>query len=87
MDELGSRSKEDVQDPSETKGIKIKKVPSSITQEDLITPKEREWFIDGCNGDLRDETLVDCSLDASPRAGELLNCKTKHVVHDKYGLS
>ena len=78
---LGSRSKNEVGDPVETKNIKIKKVKNSITREDLITSDDRIKLIDGCNGNLRNETLIDCAIDA----GELLNLKIKHVTQDKYG--
>ncbi|NND86965.1 MAG: site-specific integrase [Nitrosopumilus sp.] len=82
---LGHRSKNEVGDPIETKDIKIKRVENSITREDLITPDDRIKLIDGCNGNPRNEALIDCSIDAGSRAGELLNLKIKHVSQDKYG--
>lgn len=83
---LGSRSKNDVGDPTETKGIKIKRVASSITRDDLIiSNQDRQKLVDGCNGNLRNEALIDCALDAGPRAGEILNLKLKHVAQDKRG--
>lgn len=41
--------------------------------------------MDGCNGNPRNEALIDCAIDAGSRAGELLNLKIKHVAQDKYG--
>ncbi len=41
--------------------------------------------MEGCNGNLRNEALIDCALDAGPRAGEILNLKLKHVTQDKHG--
>ena len=38
---LGSRRKEEVGDPQETKGVKIKKVKDKIVREDLITEEDR----------------------------------------------
>ena len=83
---LGSRSKNDVGDPIETKGIKIKRVASAITHDDLIISNEdRRKLVEECNGNLRNEALIDYALDAGPRAGEILNLKLKHVVQDKHG--
>lgn len=83
---LGSRSKNDVGDPIETKGIKIKRVASAITRDNLIISNDdRRKLVSGCNGNLRNEALIDCALDVGPRAGEILNLKLKHVTQDKYG--
>lgn len=83
---LGSRSKSDVGDPPEIKGIKTKRVASAITRDDLIISNEdRRKLVEGCNGNLRNEALIDCALDAGPRAEEILNLKLKHVVQDKRG--
>ncbi len=84
---LGSRSKNDVGDPVETKHIKVKRVPNSLTREDLLTPDDRKKILDGCNGNPRNEALIDCVIDAGPRAGEILNLKIKHVSQDKYGFT
>ncbi len=83
---LGSRSKDSVGDPIETKDIKIKKVSNSLTREDLLTSDDRLKLLDGCNRNPRNEALIDCAIDAGSRAGEILNLKIKHVSQDKYGF-
>ena len=83
---LGNRKMKKVGDPSETKDIVVGEVESEIMREELLNPEEdRRKLLEGCNGNLRNIALIDCSFDAGPRAGEILNCKLKHITQDKYG--
>jgi integrase len=83
---LGNRKMKRVGDPSETKDVVIGNVESEILREELMTPEEdRRKLLSGCRGNLRNIALIDCCFDAGPRAGEILNCKLKHITQDKYG--
>ena len=83
---LGNRKMKKVGDPPETKDVIVGEVESEILREELLTPDEdRRKLLIGCRGNLRNMALIDCSFDAGPRAGEILNCKLKHITQDKYG--
>ena len=75
-----------VGDPPETKDVVVGEVESEILREKLMNPDEdRRKLLLGCQGNLRNIALIDCSFDAGPRAGEILNCKLKHITQDKFG--
>jgi integrase len=82
---LGSRSKEDVQDPPELKGIKLKKVKDKIVRENLVTEDDRTKLLLACKENLRDKAFIDCHSEAGTRPGEILSLKIKHVHSDNYG--
>lgn len=82
---LGSRRKEEVGDPQETKGVKIKKVKDKIVREDLITEEDRTTLLQACAENLRDRAFIDCHSEAGTRPGEILSLLIKHVKFDKYG--
>ena len=82
---LGSRSREEVGDPNETKGVKIKKVKDKIVREDLVTDEDRTMLLQACAENLRDRAFIDCHSEAGTRPGEILNLLIKHVKFDKYG--
>ncbi len=83
---LGNRKMKRVGDPPETKDVVVGNVESEILREELMTPDEdRCKLLTGCRGNLRNIAMIDCSFDAGPRAGEILNCKLKHITQDKYG--
>lgn len=82
---FGSRKKEEVGDPLETKGIKIKKVKDTIVREDLITEQDRTALLLTCSDNLRDRAFIDCHSEAGTRPGEILSLLIKHVKFDKYG--
>ena len=83
---LGHRSFKKVGDPSETKDVVVSDVESEIMRERLATDDDRRKLIEGCHGNLRNIAIIDCSYDAGPRAGEILNCQLKHITQDKYGF-
>jgi site-specific recombinase XerC len=82
---FGSRKKEEVGDPQETKGVKIKKVKDKIVREDLITEEDRTNLLQICADNLRDRAFIDCHSEAGTRPGEILSLQIKHVKFDKYG--
>ena len=83
---LGNRKMKRVGDPPETKDVVVGNVESEILREELMSPDEdRRKLLAGCRGNLRNIAMIDCSFDAGPRAGEILNCKLKHITQDKYG--
>ncbi len=82
---LGSRSKNDVGDPPETKNVKIKKVKDKIVREDLLTEDDRTRLLHVCGENARDRALIDCHFEAGTRPGEILNLQIRHVKFDKYG--
>ena len=83
---LGSRKMRKVGDPTETKDVVVGAVESEIMREELLNvDMDRKKLLEGCNGNLRNIALIDCCFDAGPRAGEILNCKLKHITQDKYG--
>ena len=84
---LGNRKMKKVGDPPETKDIVVGNVESEIMREELMnSDDDRKKLLLGCNGNLRNIALIDCCFDAGPRAGEILNCKLKHITQDKYGF-
>lgn len=82
---LGSRKKEEVGDPQETKDVKIKKVKDKIVREDLITEEDRTNLLQVCADNLRDRAFIDCHSEAGTRPGEILSLQIKHVKFDRYG--
>ncbi|HZS73877.1 MAG TPA: integrase, partial [Candidatus Nitrosotalea sp.] len=82
---LGSRSREEVGDPPETNGVKIKKVKDKIVREDLVTEEDRTLLLQTCSDSLRDKAFIDCHFEAGTRPGEILNLLIKHVRFDKHG--
>ncbi|MEW6042940.1 MAG: tyrosine-type recombinase/integrase [Thermoproteota archaeon] len=82
---LGSRNKDDVGDPPETKDVKIKRVRDKIVREDLITESDRTKLLQACGENARDRAFIDCHLEAGTRPGEILNLQLKHVKFDDVG--
>ena len=82
---LGSREKNEVGDPSETKNVKIKKVQDKIIREELLTEDDLTKLLHVCGENARDRALIDCHFEAGTRPGEILNLQIKHVKFDKYG--
>lgn len=82
---LGSRDFKEVEDPAETKGIKMKRVKDKIIREDLITETDKTRLLFACGENARDRALIDCQTEAGTRPGEILNLLIKHVKFDKYG--
>ncbi len=82
---LGSREKNEVGDPPETKNVKIKKVKDKIVREDLLTENDLSRLLHACGENARDRALIDCHFEAGTRPGEILNLQIRHVKFDKYG--
>ncbi len=82
---LGSRDKNEVGDPSETKYIKLKRVKDKIVREDLLTESDRTRLLYACGENVRDRAFIDCHFEAGTRPGEILNLQIKHVKFDKFG--
>lgn len=82
---FGSRNKDDVGDPLETKWIKIRKVQDKIVREDLLTETDRTRLLHACGENSRDRAIIDCHFEAGTRPGEILNLQIKHVKFDNYG--
>ena len=82
---LGSREKNEVGDPPETKDVKIKKIKCKIVRENLLTEDDRTKLLHACGENQRDRAFLDCHFDAGTRPSEILNLKIKHVKFDKYG--
>ncbi len=83
---LGSRSKDEVGDPPETKHIRMKRVKDKIAREDLLTESDRTRLLHACGENSRDRALIDCFYDSGVRPGEILNLQIKHVKFDKNGI-
>lgn len=82
---LDSRNKNEVGDPPETKGIRLKRVKDKIVREDLLDEDDRTKLLHACGENTRDRAFIDCHLEAGTRPGEILNLQIKHVKFDKYG--
>ena len=82
---LDSRDKNEVGDPPETKGIRLKRVKDKIVREDLLDEDDRTKLLHACGENARDRAFIDCHLEAGTRPGEILNLQIKHVKFDKYG--
>jgi len=82
---LGSREKNEVGDPPETKNVKIKKVKDKIVREDLLTEDDLTRLLHVCGENARDRALIDCHFEAGTRPGEILNLQIRHVKFDEYG--
>lgn len=82
---LGSRDKDTVGDPPETKSIKLKKPKDKIVREDLLTEADRTRLLYACRENQRDRAFIDCHLEAGTRPGEILSLRLRHVKFDKYG--
>ncbi len=83
---LGSRKREEVGDPDETKAVRIKKVKDKIVREDLVTEEDRTLLLQVCADNLRDRAFIDCHSEAGTRPGEILSLLIRHVKFDKYGV-
>lgn len=68
---LGSRNKDEVGDPPETKDVKIKRVKDKIVREDLITEADKTKLLHACGENARDRAFIDCHLEAGTRPGEM----------------
>jgi len=82
---LGSREKNAVGDPEETKSIKLNPVRNKIAREQLITEDDLEKLLKACVGNPRDKALIHVHYEAGTRVGEILSLKIKHVKFDQYG--
>jgi integrase/recombinase XerD len=82
---LGSRSKDEVGDPPETKSVKIRKVKDKIVREDLVTQEDLQNLLYACGGNLRDKAFLACHYEAGTRPGEILSLLIKHVKFDTEG--
>ena len=82
---LGSRDKDEVGDPPETKHVKIRKVQGKVVREDLLTEEDRTKLLHACGENTRDRALIDCHFEAGTRPGEILNLQIRHVKFDKHG--
>ncbi|MCH8914958.1 MAG: tyrosine-type recombinase/integrase [Thaumarchaeota archaeon] len=83
---LGSRSKDEVGDPPETKNVKMKRVKDKIAREDLLTESDRTRILYACGENVRDRAFIDCLYDSGTRPGEILNLQIKHVKFDQHGI-
>lgn len=82
---LGSRNKDDVGDPPETKDVKLKRVKDKIVREDLITEADKTKLLAACGENARDRAFLDVHYEAGTRPGEILNLQIKHVKFDDNG--
>ena len=76
---LGSREKNEVCDPPETKSVRIKRVKDKIVREDLLTEADRTRLLHACGENARDRAFLDCHFEAGTRPGEILNLQIRHV--------
>ena len=83
---LGSRIKDEVGDPPETKHVKMKRIKDKIAREDLLTESDRTRILYACGENVRDRAFIDCLYDSGIRPGEILNLQIKHVKFDQYGI-
>lgn len=81
---LGSRSFQDVGNPSETDKIKTKSVKNKIIREQLLTNDDLVLLLKFCRNP-RDKAMISVSFEAGCRPGELLSLRIKHVKVDQYG--
>jgi integrase len=75
-------------DPPETKEVKLKKVGTKVSREDLITEVDLKALLESCKLSKypsRDRAFIECQAEASTRPGELLSLKIKHVKFDECG--
>lgn len=82
---LGSRSFKEVGDPTETKGIRLKKPKDKITRENLLKEDDRTKLLHACGENIRDRAFIDVHLEAGTRPGEILSLQIKHVEFDNIG--
>lgn len=82
---LGSREKNEVGDPTETKNVKLRRVKDKIVREHLLTEEDRTRLLHACGENARDRAFIDCHFEAGTRPGEILNLRIRHVKFDKYG--
>ena len=82
---LGSRDKNEVGDPHETKRVKIKRVQCKIVREDLLTEDDLTKLLHACGENTRDRAFIDCHYEAGTRPGEILNLQLRHVKFDDNG--
>ncbi|HEX9846421.1 MAG TPA: site-specific integrase [Candidatus Nitrosotenuis sp.] len=81
---LGDRDFREVDDPPETKKIKIKNVKETLTREQLVADKDRRNMIASCD-DLQSKALIDTTDEGACRMAEMLTLKIKHISFDKNG--
>lgn len=84
---IGTRDA-DAGDPVETKDVKMKKVGSKVSREDLITADDLKALLESCKLSkypARDRAFIECQAEASTRPGEMLSLKVKHVKFDECG--
>ncbi len=82
---FGSREKNEVGDPSETKQVKLRKVKDKIVREHLLTEDDLTKLLHACGENVRDRAFIHCHYEAGTRPGEILNLRIRHVKFDKYG--
>jgi len=82
---LGSRDYNEVGDPVETKGIKLRRVKDNLARESLVTQEDLEKLLKACGENLRDRALIDVQSEAGTRPGEILSILLKHIKFDNYG--
>jgi len=82
---FGSREKNEVGDPLETKSVKLRKVKDKIVREHLLTEEDKTKLLHACGENARDRAFIDCHFEAGTRPGEILNLQIRHVKFDKYG--
>jgi len=82
---LGSRDKNEVGDPHETKRVKIRRVKDKIVREDLLAEDDLTKLLHACGENVRDRAFIDCHFEAGTRPGEILNLQIKHVKFDTNG--
>lgn len=82
---LGSRDKNEVGDPPETKNVKLRRVKDTIVREHLLTEEDLAKLLHACGENARDRAFINCHFEAGTRPGEILNLQIKHVKFDKYG--
>ena len=83
---LGSREKNEVGDPPETKHVKLRRVKDKIVREHLLTEEDKTKLLHACGENARDRAFIDCHFEAGTRPGEILNLQIRHVKFDKYGV-
>lgn len=81
---LGSREKNEVGDPPETKQLKLRRVKDKIVREHLLT-EDKTKLLHACGENARDRAFIDCHFEAGTRPGEILNLRIRHVKFDKDG--
>lgn len=81
---LGSRDKDDVGDPAETKGMKIRTPKENLKRDDLVDEKEHANLI-AATPHLQIKALLDCTTEAAQRIAGMLTLKIRNVQFDENG--